>query len=155
MPNIGPMEIIVVLVIALAIVLTAVAVVVAVGVSVGVAVLVTVGVGVAVAVRVGVRVAVASPTDRNATASGAVLRTTRPLAVLVVEDNPINQRVTAALIEEMGHRTILASSGREALDGAMLTSAPQTLKASLNSFHCRRARCAKSSAKSGSAAIMP
>jgi signal transduction histidine kinase/FixJ family two-component response regulator len=69
-------------------------------------------------VRLGIpaKFAVASPTDRNATASGAVLRTTRPLAVLVVEDNPINQRVTAALIEEMGHRTILASSGREALE---------------------------------------
>lgn len=38
-----------------------------------------------------------------------------PLQVLVVEDNPINQRLVMAFLEEAGHTAVLAASGREAL----------------------------------------
>ncbi|WP_176049685.1 CHASE domain-containing protein [Burkholderia sp. BCC1644] len=36
--------------------------------------------------------------------------------VLLVEDNPINQRLALRLLEKLGHRAELASNGREALD---------------------------------------
>lgn len=38
-----------------------------------------------------------------------------PLRILVVEDNPINQRLVTAFLEEAGHTPILAANGREAL----------------------------------------
>lgn len=40
----------------------------------------------------------------------------RPLRVLVVEDNPINQKVALKILEALGHRAEVAASGREALD---------------------------------------
>ncbi|QIN77575.1 response regulator [Rubrobacter marinus] len=36
--------------------------------------------------------------------------------LLVVEDNPVNQRVAAAMLERLGYRVDLAGNGREALD---------------------------------------
>ncbi len=38
------------------------------------------------------------------------------LSVLLAEDNPVNQRVAARLLEKRGHRVALAGTGREALD---------------------------------------
>jgi signal transduction histidine kinase/ligand-binding sensor domain-containing protein/ActR/RegA family two-component response regulator len=37
------------------------------------------------------------------------------LKILVAEDNPVNQRVAAGLLEKRGHRVALATNGREAL----------------------------------------
>jgi len=37
------------------------------------------------------------------------------LRVLVAEDNPVNQRLAARLIEKKGHRVIVVSTGREVL----------------------------------------
>lgn len=37
------------------------------------------------------------------------------LRVLVVEDNPVNQRLVVAFLEEAGHAPVLAADGREAL----------------------------------------
>ena len=39
----------------------------------------------------------------------------RALSVLVVEDNTINQKVTVAMLEKMGHRAVVASDGSEAI----------------------------------------
>jgi len=40
----------------------------------------------------------------------------RPLCVLIAEDNPINQRLAAKLLEKQGHAVALAANGREAID---------------------------------------
>jgi CheY-like chemotaxis protein/HPt (histidine-containing phosphotransfer) domain-containing protein len=40
----------------------------------------------------------------------------RHARVLVVEDNPVNRKVTAKILERGGHTPLLASSGEEALD---------------------------------------
>jgi protein-histidine pros-kinase len=39
-----------------------------------------------------------------------------PLHILLVEDNPINQKVAAWLLEREGHRVTIAANGKEALD---------------------------------------
>ncbi len=39
----------------------------------------------------------------------------RPLSVLVAEDNPVNQKVTVAMLHRMGHRAVVAADGAEAL----------------------------------------
>jgi CheY-like chemotaxis protein len=39
-----------------------------------------------------------------------------PLLILLVEDNPINQKVGQRLLEKAGHTVVLAANGREALD---------------------------------------
>jgi CheY-like chemotaxis protein len=36
--------------------------------------------------------------------------------VLVVEDNPVNQKVTTKMLERLGHEVELAGNGREALE---------------------------------------
>lgn len=40
----------------------------------------------------------------------------RPLRVLLAEDNPINQRVAQRMLEKWGHDVVIASNGRLALD---------------------------------------
>jgi CheY-like chemotaxis protein len=40
----------------------------------------------------------------------------RRLRVLLAEDNAVNQRLAASLLERRGHRVTIASNGREALD---------------------------------------
>jgi CheY-like chemotaxis protein/HPt (histidine-containing phosphotransfer) domain-containing protein len=42
-------------------------------------------------------------------------RSARSLNVLVAEDNPINQKVAAGLLEKMGHRVVIAGDGEDAL----------------------------------------
>jgi CheY-like chemotaxis protein len=39
----------------------------------------------------------------------------RPLSILLVEDNPVNQKLAIRLLEKAGHRVTLAGTGREAL----------------------------------------
>jgi two-component system sensor histidine kinase/response regulator len=39
----------------------------------------------------------------------------RPLRILVVEDNTVNQRVAVRILERQGHAWVTASNGREAL----------------------------------------
>jgi PAS domain S-box-containing protein len=43
-------------------------------------------------------------------------REIRALRVLLAEDNLVNQKVAARMLERLGHRVIVASDGREALD---------------------------------------
>jgi CheY-like chemotaxis protein len=38
-----------------------------------------------------------------------------PLEILLVEDNPINQKVASRLLEKAGHTVTIAGNGREAL----------------------------------------
>jgi signal transduction histidine kinase/CheY-like chemotaxis protein len=40
------------------------------------------------------------------------------LQVLLAEDNPVNQRLAARLLEKMGHRVVVANNGREAIEAA-------------------------------------
>jgi CheY-like chemotaxis protein/HPt (histidine-containing phosphotransfer) domain-containing protein len=42
--------------------------------------------------------------------------TTRPLRILLAEDNPMNQRLAVRLLEKQGHTVVVANNGREALD---------------------------------------
>ena len=46
----------------------------------------------------------------------AIAAPPRSLAVLIAEDNPINQRLAAKLLEKQGHTVALAANGREAID---------------------------------------
>jgi two-component system, sensor histidine kinase and response regulator len=45
----------------------------------------------------------------------SLAETSRPLRVLVAEDNLVNQRVVQAVLEHRGHTPVLAANGREAL----------------------------------------
>jgi signal transduction histidine kinase/ActR/RegA family two-component response regulator len=42
----------------------------------------------------------------------------RPLHILLAEDNPINQRVAARLLQKMGHRVDIVGDGRKAIQAA-------------------------------------
>ena len=42
--------------------------------------------------------------------------TTRPMRILVAEDNPVNQRVITVLLEKRGHSVSLARNGSEAIE---------------------------------------
>lgn len=42
----------------------------------------------------------------------------KPLSVLVAEDNPVNQRLIARLLEKRGHHVVLAANGVQALKAA-------------------------------------
>ena len=46
----------------------------------------------------------------------AVQKAQRSLSILLVEDNPVNQKVAAAMLNKRGHRVVIASNGREALE---------------------------------------
>jgi len=39
----------------------------------------------------------------------------RPLRVLVADDNPLNLRIAARLLRDMGHSGVLVNGGRQAL----------------------------------------
>ncbi|MEO0661451.1 MAG: response regulator, partial [Planctomycetota bacterium] len=58
-----------------------------------------------------------SPTDRAGSASARPMqRTRRPLQVLLVEDDAVNQRVGRLLLESWGHRVEVAAHGRAAVE---------------------------------------
>ena len=44
-----------------------------------------------------------------------VMRSVRPLQVLIAEDNPVNQRLAVRLLEKWGHTVTVAGDGRKAL----------------------------------------
>jgi signal transduction histidine kinase/ligand-binding sensor domain-containing protein/DNA-binding response OmpR family regulator len=48
--------------------------------------------------------------------AGPDRRTSRPLRILLAEDNSINQRVTVRLLEKRGHKVVPANDGIEALE---------------------------------------
>ncbi|WP_227254648.1 PAS domain-containing hybrid sensor histidine kinase/response regulator [Frigoriglobus tundricola] len=50
-----------------------------------------------------------------ATPAAAVAPTTRPLRVLIAEDNPVNQRVIVRLLEKGGHAVTVTCNGRQVL----------------------------------------
>jgi CheY-like chemotaxis protein len=45
----------------------------------------------------------------------AIPQSSRPLHILLAEDNPINQRVAAAMLRRMGHLVDLVADGRKAI----------------------------------------
>jgi two-component system, sensor histidine kinase and response regulator len=53
------------------------------------------------------------PPLRNSPSANAA--PARPLSVLVAEDNPVNQKVTVAMLHRMGHRAVVAADGAEAI----------------------------------------
>jgi CheY-like chemotaxis protein/HPt (histidine-containing phosphotransfer) domain-containing protein len=56
-----------------------------------------------------------SRTTQRPRAAVAARPDARPLRILVAEDNAVNQRLTARLLEKRGHEVVLAGSGQEAL----------------------------------------
>jgi two-component system CheB/CheR fusion protein len=48
-------------------------------------------------------------------AANCVLQPSRPLRILLAEDNLINQKVACRLLERQGHQVVIACNGREAL----------------------------------------
>jgi CheY-like chemotaxis protein/HPt (histidine-containing phosphotransfer) domain-containing protein len=53
--------------------------------------------------------------DSDAAAPAASRPAARPLRILLAEDHPINQVVATHMLERLGHRTVVASHGRQAL----------------------------------------
>ena len=71
------------------------------------------------AFRFSVEVAAENPTLAGAVASagepGTVAPTLPPQRILVVDDNVVNQRVVAGLLQRCGHHVVVADSGRAAI----------------------------------------
>src|SRR4029453_2664654 len=59
--------------------------------------------------------AIQAETPQSSTACSAPAALQRALRVLVAEDNPANQMVLVALLEKLGHKARLVSTGQEAL----------------------------------------
>jgi PAS domain S-box-containing protein len=59
-----------------------------------------------------------------ARAPAAPVWTSRPLRVLLAEDNPVNQRLIVRLLEAEGHRVVTASDGRAAFEAYANGTAP-------------------------------
>src|SRR6202044_1211706 len=52
---------------------------------------------------------------RPSASRARALNATRPLRILVAEDNPVNQQLALHLLERRGHSAVVAENGREAL----------------------------------------
>jgi PAS domain S-box-containing protein len=52
--------------------------------------------------------------EAPAAAAAAAVAPQRSLRILVAEDNPVNQKLAATMLEKMGHRVTLANNGAEA-----------------------------------------
>ncbi|MBW2175228.1 MAG: response regulator, partial [Deltaproteobacteria bacterium] len=65
-----------------------------------------------------IMMALGHPTDEKMAVISryGVQKAQRRFGVLVVEDNPVNQKVAATMLEKRGHRVVVASNGREALE---------------------------------------
>jgi CheY-like chemotaxis protein/HPt (histidine-containing phosphotransfer) domain-containing protein len=65
-----------------------------------------------------IMMALGHPTDEEMAviSNYAVQKAQRRLGVLVVEDNPVNQKVAATMLKKRGHGVVIASNGREALE---------------------------------------
>jgi signal transduction histidine kinase/CheY-like chemotaxis protein/HPt (histidine-containing phosphotransfer) domain-containing protein len=65
-----------------------------------------------------IMMALGHPTDEEMTVISryGVQEAQRRCGVLVVEDNPVNQKVVATMLKKRGHRVVVASNGREALE---------------------------------------
>jgi two-component system, sensor histidine kinase and response regulator len=46
----------------------------------------------------------------------SILKSRRPLHILLAEDNAVNQRLMVSLLEKRGHKVLIAGNGREALE---------------------------------------
>ncbi len=55
-------------------------------------------------------------TKKKPPTAPAPVKRGRPLCLLLVEDNPVNQKLAVRLLEKQGHTLIVAGNGREALD---------------------------------------
>ena len=79
----------------------------------------------------------------------------RRLHVLLAEDNAVNQRLAASLLERRGHRVTIAANGREALDalGARAVRRRADGRADAGDGRLRgdRRRSARASARRGGA----
>jgi signal transduction histidine kinase/CheY-like chemotaxis protein len=53
---------------------------------------------------------------RSSVASAKTTATTRPLRILVAEDNPFNQRVAVLMLAKLGHAATVAGNGKEAVE---------------------------------------
>jgi CheY-like chemotaxis protein len=58
--------------------------------------------------------------DRRQTSRTETLETRRAMRVLLVEDNPVNQRVGRLMLEKLGHRVDVAGNGLEAVYAVLL-----------------------------------
>jgi CheY-like chemotaxis protein len=52
---------------------------------------------------------------RSRTAQPSIQKTTRPLSILLAEDNELNQKLVVRILEKRGHRVTVAGNGREAI----------------------------------------
>jgi CheY-like chemotaxis protein len=46
----------------------------------------------------------------------AILQSSAPSNLLLVEDNPVNRKLAVSLLEKWGHSVVIAEDGRQALD---------------------------------------